>query len=238
MSASWPSPFEPPAAELIVVIPARDEAASVAEVVSGVRAELGCEVLVVDDASRDGTAEHAAAAGASVLRLPRHLGAWGATQAGLHYARRARTPFVLTMDADGQHPPQAAAELYARFLDGDADLLIGSCPQRLSNAKRLAWAWFRLITQLDVRDFTSGLRVYGPRALRIACSRAASLLEYQDVGVLMLFARHGLRIEETPIAMQPRRHGGSRVFSSWRRVVRYMAETTVLSLAGLGRTVR
>ena len=68
-------------ADCLAVIPARDEAATVAGVVAGVRAALGCAVLVVDDASRDGTAAEARSAGALTLRLPLGLGAWGARPA-------------------------------------------------------------------------------------------------------------------------------------------------------------
>ena len=57
-----------------------------AGVVAGVRRVLGCKVLVVDDASTDGTAAAARQAGAEVLRLPVGLGAWGASQTGIRYA--------------------------------------------------------------------------------------------------------------------------------------------------------
>jgi len=59
----------------------------------------------------------------------------------------------------------------------------------------------------------------------------ASLLDYQDVGVLMLLSRSGLSIAETPVEMVPRRAGHSRVFASWPVVARYMMHTTVLCLA-------
>ncbi|HJU38104.1 MAG TPA: glycosyltransferase, partial [Tahibacter sp.] len=61
-------------------MPARNEQATVGDVVRGVVANLGCDVLVINDASTDATVREAQAAGARVLTLPFQLGAWGAAQ--------------------------------------------------------------------------------------------------------------------------------------------------------------
>jgi glycosyltransferase involved in cell wall biosynthesis len=80
-----------------VLIPARDEAATVAEVVRvALKADLG-PVLVVDDGSEDATAAIAKAAGATVLRLPCNLGKGGAVYAG---ARRLEQNVIVLLDAD------------------------------------------------------------------------------------------------------------------------------------------
>ena len=104
---------------------------------------------------------------------------------------------------------------------------------RLSRAKRVAWRYLRLLTGLKLTDFTSGLRLYDADAIEVLAGQEASLLDYQDVGVLMLLARSGLKITETPVTMLPRRSGRSRVFASWPVVARYMVHTTVLCLAQL-----
>lgn len=219
------------ARDCLAVIPARDEAATVAAVVAGVRAALGCAVLVVDDASSDSTSAQAAVAGAQALRLPLGLGAWGATQAGIRYARRHGYRCVLTLDADGQHLPDSLPALFAAQAISGANVTIGTCVQRLSRAKRVAWQYLRLLTGLRLADFTSGLRLYDARAVEILAGPEASLLDYQDVGVLMLLAKNGLTIEETPVPMLPRREGHSRVFASWPVVARYLLHTTVLCIA-------
>ena len=68
----------------------------------------------------------------------------------------------------------------------------------------------------------------------------ASLLDYQDIGVLMLLARNRLPVEETPVPMRERCNGHSRVFASWLVVARYMLHTTILCIAQLdaGRRAR
>ncbi|HJT98765.1 MAG TPA: glycosyltransferase family 2 protein [Rhodanobacteraceae bacterium] len=219
-------------------MPARDEAATVGGVVADVRRTLGCAVLVIDDASTDATAAVAEAAGATVLRLPLGLGAWGATQAGIRYARRTGYTEVITLDADGQHLPESLPELIAARTRTGADVVIGTCVGRLSRAKRIAWQYLRLLTGLRLTDFTSGLRLYDARAIDVLSGQEASLLDYQDVGVLMLLSRSGLRIAETPVAMALRRTGRSRVFASWRIVARYMMHTTVLCIAQTGAVRR
>lgn len=219
-------------------MPARNERHTVAEVVRGVKSALQCDVLVINDASNDDTAAVATAAGAIVLNLPFQLGAWGATQAGMRYALRNRHERVITLDADGQHHPEQLPLLLRAHIDSGADVTIGTCPARLSGAKRLAWAYFRLITGLQVTDFTSGLRVYGRRAVRALASREASLIDYQDIGVLILLRRKALRIAESATTMSARREGGSRIFSSWFTVARYMVATTVLSIARVGARER
>ncbi|HKE47763.1 MAG TPA: glycosyltransferase family 2 protein [Rhodanobacteraceae bacterium] len=229
MSAIAPEPAK--AATCLVVMPARDEAPTVGSVVADVRRLLDCAVLVVDDASADATSEAASAAGASVLRLPLGLGAWGATQAGIRYARRRGFGQVITLDADGQHLPESLPVLLAEQARSGADVVIGTCVGRLSRAKRIAWQYLRVLTGLKLTDFTSGLRLYDAQAIEVLSGQEASLLDYQDVGVLMLLSRAGLTITETPVTMVPRRAGRSRVFASWRVVARYMMHTTVLCLA-------
>lgn len=219
----------------LVVIPARNEADTVGHVASAARAALCCDVVVVNDASSDATAAAARQAGATVLNMVVQLGAWGAVQAGLRYASRRGYTHVLTMDADGQHHADTLPCLLEQLRHADADVIIGSCEPRLSGPKRVAWWYFRRLTGIGVRDFTSGLRIYNTRALHILASAQASLIDYQDIGVLMLLKSRGLYIREVATRMSPRRNGVSRVFSSWWMVVRYMAATTVLCIARVDR---
>ena len=129
--------------------------------------------------------------------------------------------------------PCCAAQRQSR-----ANVVIGTYAQRMSAAKRVAGRYFRLLTGLNVQDFTSGLRVYDRRAVRALASREASLLDYQDMGVLMLLSKKGLILREVPTMMSPRRAGASRVFASWLLVARYMLHTTVLCFAQLGARTR
>ena len=218
----------------MILIPARDEAHSIAHVITEARRRYQAPVVVIDDGSQDGTAAIAAAAGARVLRLPLHLGAWGAMQTGLRYAYRQGWDLAITLDADGQHDPADIQDLIAPLLAGEADVVIGACPLRVSRARRIAWRYFRGLTGIAVEDLTSGFRAYNRVAVDRLVRPDATLLDYQDVGVLLILRRQGLRIREVPVTMRDRYDGKSHIFNSWWTVASYMVKTSLLSLAGVG----
>jgi glycosyltransferase involved in cell wall biosynthesis len=222
-------PRQPVARGVLVVIPALNEGDCIGEVIKHVRAQGNVDILVVDDGSSDDTAAIARLGGAQVTRAPLWQGAWGAIQTGIRYALRHGYSAVVTMDADGQHEPAYLPQLIEAAKD--ADVVIAACSSRGSALRHLAWSYFRLLTGLRFDDLTSGFRYYNARACRLLASPAATLLDYQDIGVLMLLRRAGLGIAEVSVAMNPRRSGASRVFFSWWTVARYMAETTLLCLA-------
>lgn len=186
---------------------------------------------MIDDGSQDDTAVEAQSAGATVLFLPEQLGAWAATQTGMRYAVRKGFEVAVTMDADGQHDSSDIPNLIAPLLGGEANVVIGACPQRGSLLRRLAWRWIRYLSGINLGDFTSGFRAYDRLAIRRAASWKATLLEYQDIGVLMLFQRHGLVITDVQVTMSERVSGHSRIFGDWGAVIYYMAYTLVLGLS-------
>ena len=225
-----------PSRSSIILIQAHNEQATVGEVVRRIRQTGNWPVAVIDDCSTDQTATVARAAGAIVLPLPIQLGAWGATQTGLRYALACGYPTAITLDADGQHDPSSIPDLLAPLAAGWADVVIGAFPERASRNLRWAWAYFRLLTGLRIEDITSGFRAYGAAAISILASREASLLDYQDVGVLLILRRKGLRLAEAPVAMNPRTTGRSRIFYSWWAVSRFLLQTSVLGIARIGFT--
>ena len=215
---------------VLTVIPAYNEARVIALVVRQIRA-LGLPCLVVDDASTDDTARCAARAGAWVVRHPFRLGAWLAIQTGLHYARLEGFRTVVTLDADGQHLPAHVPDLLGPVCRREADVVVGTCLRRLSFQRRLTCCFWRWLTGLPVRDLTSGFRAYGPRALEFLTAEDHTLLDYQDLGVLLALWRAGFRISEVQVEMAHRLAGRSRVFSSWWEVFRYLLHTGLLGLA-------
>jgi glycosyltransferase involved in cell wall biosynthesis len=217
--------------EWIILIPAKNEVATVATVIQEIRAYHAGMILVIDDHSNDGTAEAAHEAGAKVIRLPYSLGAWGATQTGLRYALKHGYQHAITMDADGQHEAEALPLLKTAILDTELDVVIGAHPQRGSQARRFAWQLFRSLSGLTLEDLTSGMRAYNRHAIHVLASQQATLLDYQDMGVLLLLHKEGLTVREVPIPMNIRTAGHSRIFSSWRAVLGYMFYTTILCLA-------
>jgi hypothetical protein len=97
-----------------IVIPCFDEEASLPALLAALADALPeLERVVVDDGSRDRSAALARAAGATVLRHPFNLGYGAAIQTGYKYALARRAPFVVQMDADGQHLPSEVPALVA-----------------------------------------------------------------------------------------------------------------------------
>jgi glycosyltransferase involved in cell wall biosynthesis len=171
-----PGPEPPPEAEaapprVAVVVPCHNEAATVGKVVRDFRAALPeAQVLVVDNASTDATAETARLAGGRVLREPR-AGKGFALLAGFRAAKGA--DFVVMVDGDDTYPAADAVALLAAARDG-ADMVVGT---RLAGAEegafraghslgnRLFNLLVRVLFGVRTRDLFSGYRVLSRRFL-------------------------------------------------------------------------
>ena len=207
--------------ELLITLPALNEAKNLPEVLDALHASWPeAALLVVDDASTDATAAVARAHGALVATLPFQLGYGGAVQAGIKYGLRGHFPVVVTFDADGQHDPADVGPL-VEAVRGGADLAIGSRAlaagsYRGGMARRWGRSLFgglaRVLTGLRLTDPTSGLKALGPRGQALfALSRFPD--RYPDADALVLARRARLTITERPARMRPSRnrhsmHGG------------------------------
>jgi glycosyltransferase involved in cell wall biosynthesis len=223
-----PLPRPPNKLELIL-IPAKDEAETIAQLVCALKAAGHHHILVVDDNSSDGTGQIARNAGAQVVRPVLPLGAWGGMQLGIRYAWTHGYQSVVTMDADGQHEVEEIPLLMgaAQY----ANVVIGAHPQRASRLRLVAWRWFRFISGFALQDLTSGFRYYDRQAIELLAQDEATLLDYQDIGVLLILRKAGLRMVEVPVSMNTRLVGRSRIFNSWFSVAIYMLTTTLLCFA-------
>ncbi len=214
--------------QCLVVIPAMDEEKTIGCVILDIIAQ-GFNVLVVDDASQDDTINIARRSGAIVIPLAFNIGAWNATQTGVRYALTHQYEYVISMDADGQHSPHSLNDLLHCAMEND--VVIASCIQRGSLGRRLAWGFFKKAAGFNFNDLTSGFRIYNKKAMLVIAARQATLLEYQDVGVLMLLTQHDLMIAEIETTMSCRISGKSRIFSSWVQVFYYLVYTSLLCLS-------
>jgi glycosyltransferase involved in cell wall biosynthesis len=217
--------------DVVVLIPAKNEVNTIGQIVSEIKELFPITVVVIDDNSSDDTAIVALDAGAIVLPMSFSLGAWGAIQTGLRYAEKYGFKIAITMDADGQHKVDSIPNLLEKLEDKQSDVVIGSYVERGSPSRHLAWSFFRKLSGMNLEDLTSGLRAYNHKAIQLLSSKAATLLDYQDLGVLLLLDRAKLHIVETPIFISPRKDGHSRIFSSKWAIIRYMLYTSILCLA-------
>lgn len=190
---------------LAVLLPAYRAAATLPEVLDGLRRHLPeAPVLVVDDGSDDGTAEAAREAGAEVFSHGSNQGKGAALELGYRILDRRGHRAVLSLDADGQHDPAVAPALVAAFEAGGLDLLVGdrsadwaamAPDRRLSN--RLSTALLARATGRPLTDSQCGyrlLRLEAWRGLRLETRR----FEYESE-LLLRLARAGGRIGQAPV---------------------------------------
>ena len=192
---------------LTVVIPAFNEAQTVGNVVERLNsecAELIKEVIVVDDASSDGTGQIAAAAGARVIRHKRNLGYGAALKTGI---ASASTDYVLLMDGDGQHRAEDVAQLW-NAADG-ADMVVGRRVKLIhSPLWRMPGKWLLTIvtnhlTGRRIPDLNSGFRLLRREMALKYLHLCPQGFSFSTTMTMTLLCR-GYDVAFVPIEIQPR----------------------------------
>jgi len=200
---------------VLIIMPAWNEADSIADVITEVRGELpDVDVLVVDDGSSDDTATRAQAAGAHVTRLPFNLGVGGAMRTGYRYALEHDYDVAIQVDADGQHDPRYVPKL-VDALD-EADIVIGARfagvgdytvrgPRRW--AMRMLSFVISRVAKTKLTDTTSGFRACNRSLIELFARWYPAEYLGDTVETLVRIARQGHRISQIPTAMRVRMAG-------------------------------
>jgi len=222
--------------KLIVQIPCYNEAQTLPLVLGSIPQTIpgltGIETLVIDDGSTDGTAEVAAAAGAT--HVVRHIGNKGLAEAfrtGLDACLRLGADIIVNTDGDNQYPAAEIPHLIAPILAGEADMVIGdrqpATVAHFSPLKRLLQAlgsWtVRLTSGTDVPDAPSGFRAYS----REAALRLNVVSQYTyTVETVIQAGKKRLAIAYVPVTVnQPLRP--SRLMRSTWTYLKHSAATIV-----------
>ena len=223
------------ALNVLVMMPALNEQATVADVIARMPRDLDqagrVDVLVIDDGSTDRTAELAREAGARVVSHGRRRGVGAAFQTALSYALENDYDIIITIDADGQFAPETIPALADPVIRGQADFATASRfadPALVPDMPRVKrWGnrqMSRLISHLTGQHFADvscGMRCYNRRAA-LSLNVIGAFTYTQEVFLNLAFK--GLRMVEVPIAVRGvREHGKSRVASS---ILRYAFKTS------------
>jgi len=234
----------------VVVLPTFNEIGTLESIVAGIVAQ-GADVLVVDDASPDGTGALADTLadrlpGVSVLHRPTKVGLGPAYVAGFERALGAGAEVVCEMDADGSHDPTQLPRLLGAVAAG-AGLAIGSrfvsggsfngIPMRRRWLSRLGNIYSRVSLGLPIGDATSGFRAYDAAVLRAALVEPTVADGYAfQIEMAWRVHRAGVQIEEVPITFRGRTHGRSKL--ELRTVTEAFGLVTRWSLSRLRRRER
>lgn len=221
----------PAAGDVLVIVPTFNERENIPVLVPQLLAIEGLRVMIVDDASPDGTgdvAERLAADSGGRLTVMHRAGSRGLGRSyvdGMQAALRTNVQFVCQMDADLSHDPSDLVRLIAA--GRSADLVIGSryipggtlhnWPQRRLWLSVCANEYVRAVTGLRIRDCTSGFRCWS-RTLLARLPLATIVSDGYAFQVEMAYEakRAGAVIVEAPIHFVERRQGASKL--SWRVV--------------------
>lgn len=195
----------------VTVLPAFDEERTIGPVLDGIR--RACpqfDLVVVDDGSRDRTAEVARRHGAIVLRHPFNMGYGAALQTAYKFAAQGGYDVLVQLDADGQHDPSFVPALARRVLEGHTDAVVGSrfllgegyIPPFARRVGMVLFGYIAsVVTRRRVTDPTSGYQAMSRRVFEFLQTDVFPA-DYPDADVLILLHRAGFKVEELPVAMR------------------------------------
>jgi len=186
-----------------VIIPTFNEARNIASIVKKLK-DYNLEVLVVDDGSKDNTAEIAIKSGAKVIRNPKNLGKGASLIKGFDYALKNNFDAVITMDGDGQHLPEEVPKFIQRAEQSESSIFIGnrmsdvySMPLVRKLTNRIMSFFISLIIKQKVPDTQCGLKLIKRKLLE---KLKLNTKHYEtESEILFTAGRLGYKIESLPI---------------------------------------
>lgn len=208
----------------VVLMPTYNEAASISETVHALRNQaLAVDLLIIDDASPDGTgkiADGLANGNTFVLHRTHKAGLGAAYVAGFSWAIERGYELIIEMDADGSHRAEDLNNIIAAA--ANADLVLGS--RWVSGGRVLGWPihrqlisrignlYARLMLRTEISDMTSGFRAYKTSLLQsLELSKVSARGYAFQVEMALLADRANARIIEVPITFVERAHGNSKM---------------------------
>ncbi len=186
-----------------VILPAYNESGRIGQMVTKVL-EYCKDVIVVDDGSKDQTANDAKSAGASVIIHEVNQGKGAALETGFRVAAERGFEFIITMDADGQHDPSDMAGMIAEYEKTQKPVIIGNrmdnpvnmpLVRRMTN-RFMSWLLSRKMGQW-VPDTQSGYRLYKCDVIKFLKSDSNRFAAESEV--LLNLAEAGIQMGSAPI---------------------------------------
>lgn len=213
----------------LVIIPAFNEEESLEPTIDRLTAvNPACDYIIINDGSKDHTADICRANGYPFIDLPVNLGLSGAFQAGMKYALKHHYDCAIQFDADGQHRPEYIEQL--ANATKQYDIAIGS---RFVNANKpisgrmlgsnLIQAIIKLTTGVTISDPTSGMRALNAKTIALLANDFNFGPEPDTLSCLI--KRRGITVTEVPVIMDERTAGES--YLSPIKAAKYMLRMTI-----------
>lgn len=203
----------------LVIVPAYNEEESILNTVNDVILQYpNIDVLVINDASKDGTRDILKKNNINHLDLPINLGIGGGVQSGYLYAYENDYDIAVQMDGDGQHPASELSKLLLPIENKEANVVIGSRfvikdGFQSSMIRRIGitilGSLIFLCTKQRVLDVTSGFRAVDRKYIEIFSKEYAQ--DYPEPEALVTAAKTGAKIVEVPVIMKERQGGKSSI---------------------------
>jgi glycosyltransferase involved in cell wall biosynthesis len=208
--------------KILAIIPCYNEAASLPALLEQMARHCPeLDLLVIDDASTDNTAE-VVSGKLPVIRLVRNLGIGGAVQTGLKYALRNGYELALQIDGDGQHPPEQIPNMLAHYREVPVNILIGSrfleeggfnsTFLRRQGIFLIRWT-LNLLYGSRITDPTSGMRLMDRKAIALFSEQYPQ--DYPEPISIANALEQGMSVAEVSVSMRSRMSGKSTISGLW-----------------------
>ena len=209
---------------VLIIIPAYNEEGNIERVVSNlIQNYPQYDYVVVNDGSKDSTADICKRNGYNLLDQPINLGLAGAVQTGMKYAYENGYKAAIQFDGDGQHRPEFIGTMYEKIQEG-YDIVIGSrfVTEKKPNTLRmfgsnLIQGIIRLTAHVNIQDPTSGMRMYNRKVIKVLAEQINMGPEPDTVTHLI---RSGAKVTEIQVKMDERIAGES--YLNLSRSAKYM----------------
>ena len=199
--------------KVLLVIPAYNEEKNIRKVVGRLTEDFPeLDYIVVNDGSRDSTADICRQNGYNLLDLPVNLGLAGCFQAGMKYAYLKGYQYAIQFDGDGQHRPEYIGAMKDKMDEG-YDIVVGSrfverrkdwSPRMVGS--RLIAAAIRLTTGARITDPTSGMRLFDRKMIE---EFALNLNYGPEPDTVSFLIKQGAQVAEVPVTIDERLEGES-----------------------------
>ena len=220
--------------ELLIVIPAYNEEENIGNVVNYIVEHYSqYDYVVVNDGSKDRTADICREKGYELIDLPINLGLAGAFQTGLKYAYQQGYSYAIQFDADGQPRPEFIEKMLKRMKEG-YDIVIGS---RFVNEKkdksmrmlgsRMITVAIKMTTGTRISDPTSGMRMFSADMIK----EFAQNLNYgPEPDTISYLVKNGAKVSEVPVKMEERQFGTSylNLFGSMKYMMKMLISILIV----------